>query len=194
MLLVDVHRDLVTKACSATDDSIEDVTGFVLVFPSCAAVQLEAKQDTLDALLSEVNSHFQDMSFSHARIISSTDDIPSRAHASLNSAFVSADPKVQPEEVEVEAAVTEASNINLKFIAFGQEMKSLKGAELQTALGHISTYWEGMPKADRVMCLLDCQFAPYIQAYLDMFTAPVSLDLESERTWPVPRLPALKGG
>lgn len=194
MWLVEVHRDLVAKACTATDDSSEDVTGFALVFPSCAAVQLEAKQETLDAILSEVNNHFQDMSFSHARIISSTDDIPSRAHASFNTAFVSADSKLQAEEVEIDTAVTEASDINLKFIAFGQEMKALKGAELQTALGHISTYWEGMPKADRVMCLLECQFAPSIQAYLDMFTAPIALDLESERVWPIPRLPALKGG
>lgn len=183
-----------TKACGRTDDSTDDVTGFVLVFPSCAAVQLEAKQATLDTVLAEVISHFQDLKLSQARIISSTDDIPSRAHAALSTAFVPEDAKSPVEEVEIHVGVTEASDINLKFIAFGQEMKSLRGPELQTALGHISTYWEGMPKADKVLCLLQCDFAPTMQAYLDMFTAPINLDLESERIWPVPRLPALKGG
>lgn len=173
---------------------MEDVTGFVLVFPSCAAVQIEAKQQTMDAILGGISKSYQDLSFSSTKVISSTDDIPSRAHASLNHAFVPLDAKAQTDEIDVESAVADASDINLKFIAFGQEMKSLKGQELQTALGHISTYWEGMPRADMVLCLLDCESAPSIDAYLEMFTEPVSLDLESERIWPAPRLPPLKGG
>lgn len=188
----DVHKELVNKACSVVDDTSEEVTGFVLVFPSCAAIQVEAKQATMDAILGEVNSRPQELSFAQVRIISSTDDIPSRAHASLSNAFVGTDAKAPSEQLETEAAVAEASDINLKFIAFGQEMKALKGPELQTALGHVQTYWEGMPRADKVLCLLDCDVAPPLATYLDMFTAPVSLDLESERVWPAPRLPALK--
>eukprot|EP00892_Ulva_mutabilis_P011887 jgi/Ulvmu1/9070/UM005_0165.1 len=191
--LFDTHGELVNKACSTMDDTSEQVTGFVLVFPSCAAVQLEAKQHTLDAILGEINNNLTELSFAQVRIISSTDDIPSRAYTAMSTAFQATDSKAPAEELEVEAAVAEASNINLKFIAFGQEMKSLKGPELQTALDHISTYWEGMPRADKVLCLLEFNDAPTISAYLDMFTAPLSLDLDSERVWPIPRLPALKG-
>lgn len=74
------------------------------------------------------------------------------------------------------------------------QCRSLKGQELQVALENITTYWEGMPKADNVLCLLASGMVVPVSAFLELFDTPVDLDLESEKVWPVPRLPALKGG
>lgn len=72
--------------------------------------------------------------------------------------------------------------------------RSLNAQELQVALENISTYWEGMPKPENVLCLLDSDMVVPVSAYLELFDTPIDLDLDSEKVWPVPRLPALKGG
>jgi hypothetical protein len=61
-------------------------------------------------------------------------------------------------------------------------------------LENIATYWEGMPRAENVLCLLESSMVVPVSAYLELFDTPVDLDLDSEKVWPVPRLPALKGG
>lgn len=72
--------------------------------------------------------------------------------------------------------------------------RSLKAQELQVALENIATYWEGMPKAENVQSLYNSSMVVPVSAYLELFDTPVDLDLDSEKVWPVPRLPALKGG
>lgn len=72
--------------------------------------------------------------------------------------------------------------------------RSLKAQELQVALENIATYWEGMPKADNVLGLLNSDMVVPVSAYLELFDTPVDLDLDSEKVWPVPRIPALTGG
>lgn len=68
----------------------------------------------------------------------------------------------------------------------------MKAQELQVALENIATYWEGMPKAENVLCLLQSSMAVPVTTYLELFDMPVSLDLESEKVWPVPRVPEIK--
>ena len=51
-----------------------------------------------------------------------------------------------------------------------------------------------MPKAENVQSLYDSSMVVPLSEYLELFDTPVDLDLDSEKVWPVPRLPALKGG
>ena len=117
------HKTIIEEACSSVDDEVSQVTGFFLAFPSCAAAQIEAKSHTINAILTGIEKSAQDLGYSDVRIISSTDDIPSRAHAELNTAFETSDSSAQAEGLDMAGAVSAASEINLKFIAFGQEMR-----------------------------------------------------------------------
>jgi hypothetical protein len=68
--------------------------------------------------------------------------------------------------------------------------RSLKGTERQIALDNVVTYWEGMPKADSILNLLEIDIAPVITDYLDLFDGPIVVDIESDRVWPVPKMPS----
>lgn len=60
------------------------------------------------------------------------------------------------------------------------------------ALNNITTYWDGMPKVEQVLSLLTFVDAPLVTEFLDMFDGPVNIDLESERVWPMPRMPEVQ--
>lgn len=86
-------------------------------------MQIEAKSHTINTILTGIEKSAKVLGYTDVRIISSTDDIPSRAHAELNRAFESSDARPQAEGLDMSVAVSTASEINLKFIAFGQEMR-----------------------------------------------------------------------
>lgn len=117
------HQLIVEEACGSVDDDVKQVTGFFLAFPSCVAAQIEAKSHTINAVLTGIQKSCKELGYTDVRIISSTDDIPSRSHAEFNMAFESSDPRAQAEGLDMSVAVSTASEINLKFIAFGQEMR-----------------------------------------------------------------------
>jgi hypothetical protein len=123
MVCTDQHKTIIEEACDAADDQLANVTGFFLVFPSCFAVQLEGRPHTINAILNAVDEGTGKLTCADVCVISSTDDIPSRAHAQLNWAFVGTDSRSQAEALDMAAATSAASEINLKFIAFGQEMR-----------------------------------------------------------------------
>jgi hypothetical protein len=49
-----------------------------------------------------------------------------------------------------------------------------------------------MPKAENVLCLLQSSMVVPVATYIELFDTPLSLDLESEKVWPVPRVPEIK--
>lgn len=123
MGIAEKHKVIVEEACSSVDDDVKQVTGFFLAFPTCVAAQIEAKSHTINAILTGIEKAAKKLGYSDVRIISSTDDIPSRAHAEFSTAFEGSDSRAQAEGLDMSGAVSAASEINLKFIAFGQEMR-----------------------------------------------------------------------
>lgn len=98
-------------------------TGFLLMFPACIAAQIEANPDAVDLIIGWVRDNGDMLGISSARVISLTDDIPERAHANWAAAFVAGDVKAHSDTVEASAAVATASDINLKFLAFGRQLR-----------------------------------------------------------------------
>ena len=103
--------------------SSEPVTGLLLMFPTCIALQVEAKSDVITSCLARLLEAADSFGLKGARVISLTDDIPSRAHASWASAFAGGEGRAQADTVDAAAAVSAASDVNLKFISFGQQLQ-----------------------------------------------------------------------
>jgi hypothetical protein len=93
------------------------------MFPFGITAQLEATPETINDVLARLKEASHDLCLGHVRIISYTDDIPVKAHSFSASAFAGCDIKSQTETVEESAAVGVASDINLKFISFGQQLQ-----------------------------------------------------------------------
>ena len=70
--------------------------------------------------------------------------------------------------------------------------RALKGQELTIALENVGTYWEGMPKAEAILSLTMYEAAPSAIDFLGLFSGPVDINFESERVWPIPRMPEVK--
>lgn len=56
----------------------------------------------------------------------------------------------------------------------------------------MGTYWEGVPKAEAVLSLTVYEAAPTAGDFLALFSGPVNIDFDSERVWPIPRMPEVK--
>jgi hypothetical protein len=119
----DKLRDVIDNALDGLNEDESVVTGFLLVYPFCLAAQLEASPKAMNAILSSIHQSTGRLNYGVIRIISSTDDIPSRAHLKLEYSFLGTDMRQRGEILERPQAVATASDINLKFIAFGQEIR-----------------------------------------------------------------------
>jgi hypothetical protein len=93
------------------------------MFPTCIASQLEAKPNIVNMILSHIQENRSSLTIKEARVISLTDDIPQQSHSIWAAAYVRGDAKQHCDAVEASAAVSTASDINLKFLSFGQQLQ-----------------------------------------------------------------------
>ena len=109
-------------AQAAQSGSPDPVSGFLLMCPSCIAAQLEAQSDILNAVFARLHEHGGALGVENMRVVSYTDDVE-RSYADWAAAFAGGDAKGAVDAPEASAAVNVASGINLKFIAFGQQLQ-----------------------------------------------------------------------
>jgi hypothetical protein len=63
-------------------------------------------------------------------------------------------------------------------------------AEQRKQLSALASFHDDLPAPESLLSLVSAEDAPTLPEFLDIFDAPVNLDLDSERVWPMP--PALK--
>jgi hypothetical protein len=102
-----------------TEPETASITGFLLVKPSCIALQLEALDHHVTHTLHRLQSLRPAGLLTDWKVISMTDDIPRRAHNGLSHAYATGDTLASADAVDTAAAVKAASDINLSFIKFG---------------------------------------------------------------------------
>jgi hypothetical protein len=119
----DAFQKLITDASGGPQAAAEPPTGFLLMFPLCITAQLEAKSEAVNSCLARFLEEQEALGVRDARVISLTDDIPQRAHSSWAAAFAGGEVKAQADAADATMAVAAASDINLKFISFGQQLQ-----------------------------------------------------------------------
>lgn len=97
-------------------------TGFLLIHPTCLCAQLEAAASSMHAILERLLSASSSLGLKQCRVVSSTDGAQ-RAHNSWAAAFAGGEAKSDVDTVDQAAAVSVASDINLRFINFGQQLQ-----------------------------------------------------------------------
>ena len=121
--LAERYQELLQAANGTAQGASDEPTGLLLLFPCCAAAQLEARPDATNEALRALQACASELSLGTIRVISLTDDLPARAHHSSASAFGGGEARAHADPAEEGAAVSVASDINLKFIAFGQQLQ-----------------------------------------------------------------------
>ncbi len=53
-------------------------------------------------------------------------------------------------------------------------------------MASLDSYHDDMPAPEVVLSLVPAEDAPTLEEYLDLFDAPINVDLDSERVWPMP--------
>jgi hypothetical protein len=100
------------------------MTAFLLVQPSCIAVQLEGLTIRMMDCLKRLTSLTPDGLLTGWKVVSMTDDIPRRAHDGLAHAFASGDTLASSADaLDSSTAVKAASDVNLSFVNFAQQLQ-----------------------------------------------------------------------
>jgi len=169
------------------DEGEADYTGLLLCFSQCFVGVVEAQTSTLLTFLRELCALPKgERLFSKVRIISSTEDVPSRAYTQWMTAFFKGDDVGKPTPLEDEVLVDRASDVNLGLIKLGKTLADMSQKELETALGSLETAFLELPAVSTVLGLVTHSSVPDLEEYLDIFDTPVDIDLDSEQIWPAP--------
>jgi hypothetical protein len=70
----------------------------------------------------------------------------------------------------------------LKHLVPNQSIQS----EIRRSLSSIEGITEGLPAPEMLLTLTPADDAPTIAEYLDIFSGPINVDLDSESVWPIP--------
>lgn len=97
-------------------------TGFLLMFTTCLALQLEAPENVLKAVLERVHADRASLGMKQCRIISTTDGA-GRAHQTWAAAFAGGEAKTGVDTADAAAAPNVASDVNLSFLNLGQQLQ-----------------------------------------------------------------------
>lgn len=165
-----------------------DITGLVLVYPYCVAAVFEGKTGLLLTLLRELHSSPQaDSKFHEVRVVCCTEDIPSRCYSAFYVGYIpslsnadTADP------LDAATGVKYAADLNSFLRKLGPTLSSVSESELKKRLYAMDSYYDDIPAAEAVLSLCATEDAPLVEEFLDLFDAPINVDLDSEKVWPMP--------
>lgn len=156
---------------------------------------LEARTSSLMAILRELTPSLvpsssasqSELHFLEARIVSSTEDIPSRCYSGLFSTFVNSPSTTDTMDAcDSTTIVRVASDLNSFLRKVGQSLQGLTEAEVKRRLNSLESHFESIPTPETILSLTPAEDAPTLDEYLSVFDAPVNVDLESEAVFPAP--------
>lgn len=168
-----------------------DVTGFLLVYPMCYVHVIEGKTQQLMAILREVMTHSAELRLHETRVISSTEDVPSRYFNAWYAAFVPSNSTAEAmDPLDAFGAVKSASDINAFLRKTGPQLQGPNDGDTRRRLQAFESAFDDVPPQELVLSLAPTEDAPTVSEFLDIFDSPINVDLESEQVWPMP--PPLK--
>ncbi|GAX83696.1 hypothetical protein CEUSTIGMA_g11121.t1 [Chlamydomonas eustigma] len=177
------HEQLVEK-----HDPGNEISGMLLVYPACMMHMLEGRTSTLLAYLKDVISATpSESNIAETRVISSTEDIPSRCYHGWFSSFINTVSSVDTmDPCDSTTIVKNATELNVYLRKVGQSLQGQSESEIKRRLASLDSYVEGTPAPEVVLSLTPAEDAPSIPEYLDIFSGPVNVDLDVESVWPMP--------
>lgn len=184
---VDHHKAFFTKLV----DKIHlegDITGLVLAYPTCLAAIFEAKTGILLQVLRDLQSTpAADSKISAARIICCTEDIPARVFHSMHMGWVASLSNADSSEgLDSASAVKAGADLNAFLRKVGSSFVGLSESELRKRLFSLESYHDEVPPPEQLLALTATEDAPTIEEFLELFDAPINVDLDSEKVWPMP--------
>ena len=187
-------RALLQKAIDKSEQPTNEISGLLIAWPLCSACMLEARTSSLMSILRELlpsvssNVNPADLLLVEARIVSSTEDIPSRCYSGLFSTFINSPSTTDAmDPCDSSSIVKVASDLNSFLRLTGQSLQGQTDAEVKRRLASLETYVENVPAPETILSLTPAEDAPSLEEYLSIFDSPINVDLESEATYPAPR-------
>ncbi|PNW88650.1 hypothetical protein CHLRE_01g038750v5 [Chlamydomonas reinhardtii] len=187
----DSVRALLSRVIEKHSSVEGEITGFLLVYPLCYIHVIEGKTPQLMAVLREVLNHGADVRLAETRVVSSCEDVPGRHFNGWYVAYLPSGSTVESmDPLDAFGAVKGATDINTFLRKAGPELLAPMDPETRRKLSNVDASLEDVPAQELVLSLTPTEDAPTVAEYLDIFDAPVNVDLESEQVWPMP--PPLK--
>jgi len=184
---VEQHEAFYSKLLDKHQDG--DVSGMLLCYPWCLIHAIEAKTSSVMALLRDILRSGQSYhGLAEARIVASTEDVPSRCFEGWHAAFVKSGTSTSHmDPVDSTTIVKDATGVNAFMRKVGISLMGLPEEERKRRLSALSKHYEDMPAPELVLALVPAEDAPTFDEYLSIFDAPLNVDLDSEQVWPMPR-------
>eukprot|EP00899_Mesostigma_viride_P003450 jgi/Mesvir1/13105/Mv06084-RA.1 len=163
------------------DKDQEEITGLLLVYPFAVIHAMESTTPVLMSVLHQIKADLQrEAHFRAIKVVSSTEDIPARAFKSWHTAFISPlFPDVTDAEDD-ETVVATVTKINLAIIRLGQFSSQMTPNELASLFHKLESSDKLPCDGQLVQKVLLCPVVPTLNEYLDIFDAPVDIDLDSD--------------
>ncbi|MEW5319878.1 MAG: hypothetical protein WDW38_010997 [Sanguina aurantia] len=138
-----------------------EIAGILLLYPTCCVHVIE--------------------------VISSTEDVPARCFGSWQIAYVASPSSLDVmDALEPSLMVKSATSINNFLRKLGPTLVGLAEPALWKRLHSLEAFYEDVPSLELVLSMVASDEAPSIAEYLDIYDAPVNVDLDSELVWPMP--------
>ncbi|KAK3284530.1 hypothetical protein CYMTET_7826 [Cymbomonas tetramitiformis] len=173
------HSAMLKAARGETDKE----TGLLIVFPNCIVHMLET---TTKMIFTYLRQLLNAEGITSMKIISSTEDIPSRAFQKWYCSFVNSQTQEHYDGDEGESLVNVASDANIALIKLGKHVSALGQRDADSSMESLRTSYPDLPQIDPFMIVCHSEEAPSVREFLDIYDSPVDIDLESENVWPMP--------
>lgn len=179
----ELYEDFFAKS---RPEETPDHTGMFLIFPNCFVLVIETQTKNILSFLRELSKvHVTSRRYSNMRIISSTEDIPSRVFSKWFCTFCGAPTSDKIESIPAEELVNKASEVNLNFIKFGKQLCLMNQPEQESALRDLRSAYFEIPSTQQVMALATSTEAPSLEEFMEIYDSPIDVDLDSENVWPM---------
>ncbi|KAG1654587.1 hypothetical protein FOA52_008734 [Chlamydomonas sp. UWO 241] len=176
------HRKAIEKHAA-------EVSGLLLVYPAVMVHVLEATTPALMDILAAVQSALPaDSKIAEARVISSTEDIPSRCFHAWHAAFMNSSSGADTADAcDGSTIVKTASELSSFLRKAGAVLEGQPETEVRRRLESLESYMDmDVPAPEVLLSLTPAADAPTLAEYLDMFNGPVNVDFDSDMVWPMP--------
>ncbi|GFH25206.1 uncharacterized protein HaLaN_23134 [Haematococcus lacustris] len=131
----------------------------------------------------------QEHRLAEARVVASTEDIPMRCFGAWHAAFINTATNTDNiDAADSTTIVKSASELNASMRKLGGSLTDLTESELKRRLAAMDQYCEDLPAPELLMSLVPAEDAPTVEEFLDIFDAPVTVELDSEKVWPMPSM------
>ncbi|GFH09799.1 uncharacterized protein HaLaN_05008, partial [Haematococcus lacustris] len=192
-----------------------ETTGILLCYPTCCVHVLEAKTSVIMSILRDMlaagsqEHRLAEARYSRSRLESAG---PSRAGVVAcrgpirggvepadgedraasagrrQAAHLTGHSCVLPAHTGPGRIVKSASELNASMRKLGGTLTDLTESELKRRLAAMDQYCEDLPAPELLMSLVPAEDAPTVEEFLDIFDAPVTVELDSEKVWPMPSM------